>query len=249
MTCWSRGMCAGHVERQGYLYQRARQRNLFMSDLALKGPCSITPCQCRWEWDRKKSRGRKTEGDRHLKHQRCLTNKKLSEKEFVGPKNHTPLPRFRLVDIEIYWMFCSNDGKLDQGKEKWVQNEWREDWVLSLAWSQIRTHSRSLLWRWRCPWCWKDVVTQRIMFYLEGRKEVRINLRGKLRFQQAISFVLANLAGTSGQSCKGAYKWPVTSQNKWPPFITGFTFRKASLLKSILLKLAAVSYFLCCVCF
>lgn len=41
------------------------------------------------------------------------------------------------------------------------------------------------------------MVTQRIMFNLDGRKQVGINLRGKLRFQQAISFVLANLAGTS----------------------------------------------------
>lgn len=42
-----------------------------------------------------------------MKHQRCLTNKELSEKRESGdPKNHThthtPLPRFHLVDIEIY---------------------------------------------------------------------------------------------------------------------------------------------------
>lgn len=34
------------------------------------------------------------------------------------------------------------------------------------------------------------------VLYLDGREEVGINLCGKLRFQQAISFVLANLAGT-----------------------------------------------------
>lgn len=86
-----------------------------------------------------------------------------------------------------------------------------------LAWSHISMHSRSLLWHWRCPWCWKDVVTQRVMFYLDGRKEVGINPGGKLRFQRAISFVLPNLAGTSRsglQRClKVAYyirKWMAT---------------------------------------
>lgn len=99
---------------------------------------------------------------------------------------------------EICRMFCSNDGKWDQRKEKWVQNGWGEDWVLSLGRSQISMHARSLLWRWRCPWCWEDAVTQRIMLNLDAGKAFGINLRDEWRFQQSCSsLVLANLAGTS----------------------------------------------------
>lgn len=192
MTCWAQEcVCGGDRERQRCFYLQVWQRNLFVSELTLTWPCSFTPCQNRREWERKKSRDSKQKYT-NIWIIRGQTNKELSEKVWRPQETHTAAQ----IALEIYWMFCSNDGKLDQGREKWVQNEWREDWVLSLTWSQISMHSRSLLWHWRCPWCWKDVVTQRIMFYLEGRKEVGINLRGKLRFQQAISFVWAILAGT-----------------------------------------------------
>lgn len=113
------------------------------------------------------------------------------------------------MDTKIYWTPSFRDGKLDEVVWKWLLNEWREDWMLSLAWSQISEHSTSLLWHWRCPRCWKDVVTQRVMF-LDCRAEVGINLGGKLRFQRAISFVWAKLTGTpwSGpQRCLGGPRY------------------------------------------
>lgn len=58
------------------------------------------------------------------------------------------------------------------------------------------------------------------MFDSDARMEVGINLGGKLRFQQAISFMLGNLAGTEdlGRWLKATYylkKEVVLKQN--PP--------------------------------
>lgn len=53
-----------------------------------------------------------------MKDQWSLKSKELSEKEDArAPRSHTPLPR-SLLDMKIDSMFCSDDDKLDQRKEK-----------------------------------------------------------------------------------------------------------------------------------
>lgn len=69
----------------------------------------------------------------------------IRKTECKDPQNHTPLPRLHWVDIEIYWLFCSNDGKLDQSEKSECKMDEEKAECLSIAWSQISMHTRSLL--------------------------------------------------------------------------------------------------------
>lgn len=97
-----------------HLYLQGRGGHLLLSDQALQHQ---PLCQSLMGADKKVLNQAENQSNDCSKHHRYLTNEGLSGNGDAG----THRARFLWVDFEIYRLFCSNDGKLDQRKEKWVK--------------------------------------------------------------------------------------------------------------------------------
>lgn len=80
--------------------------------------CSINPgAEALWERIKITESEAENQSNDCSKHHWYLTNEGLSGNGDAG----THRDRFHEVDFEIYRLFCSNDGKLDQRKGEWVK--------------------------------------------------------------------------------------------------------------------------------